>query len=251
MSSPTASPGIDATITFLPGLTPLEHPGFPGLVFLVDARRWTDDFRPDGSATDPNRFLHYNKIPACRLSAIPVTTLSSPNQIEALSMRGRVFHIFRYTGYDLYETGRVYFKLENAGNLECHTALETLLADVVDADVFSGRTTVTPSATRSLATPGGFTCEALSPHLLPGDTAYIGNSGVWLRSSPELGPNNTLKLFPKHAPVLVSILAGPQCASGYAYWQVAVNPVGGGGSSYSGWMAESNALTYVLFNWNP
>ena len=252
ISTETPSPEIRPTITFLPGLTPLEHPGFPGLVFLVDATRWTDDFDPLASPTDQVNFLHYNTIPACRLEAVPAgTALPVPVQIDAEFMRGRIFHIYEYAGVSIYETGQVYFKLDDIKNMECHTVLETLLADTVDSGEFSGEVTATPFATSGPDTGSGFVCDALPPLLHPGDTAYIGTSGVWLRSSPEVGPNNTIKLFPKHTPVLVSILDGPQCASGYVYWQVTVTPIGMAGATYSGWMAESNAAKYVLSKWNP
>jgi hypothetical protein len=247
----TPSPEVRPTITFLPGLTPLEHPGFPGIVFLVDTRRWTNDFNPHGPLADRNKFLHYNTLPACRLEAVPDTKLAVPDQIDGVAMRGRFFHMYKYAGFSIYETSRIYFKLAGLNNLECHTVLETLLADSVDAGEFYGGAAAPPLATRGPDTVTGFTCDALPPLLRPGNTAYIGTSGVWLRSSPEVGPYNTIKLFPKHAPVLVSILDGPRCASGYVYWQVTVNPIGAGGGPYSGWMAESNAQKYILRNWNP
>jgi len=229
----------------------MRHPGFPGLVFLVDANRWADDLQAGSSPADPNLFLQYKSNPTCRLEAVSDTKIPVPALIDLEVMRGRVFHVFEYPGYSLYESRRVYFRLVGVDDLECQTVLETLLADVVDASEFAGGATPTAHATPAPSLGGAFACDALPPLLRPGETAYIGDSGVWLRGTPELGPNNRIKLFPKHAPVLVDIRDGPVCASGYAYWQVTVAPIGGSGESYSGWMAESNALTYVLFDWNP
>jgi hypothetical protein len=251
LATQTRTPGLAPTITFLPGLTPLQHPGFPGLVFLVDTRRWANDFHPGDPTADQERFLHYNTIPACRLEANSPSPLPMPAQIDTESMRGRVFHIYKYTGYEIYQTGQVYFKLEDTNNLECHTVLGTLLANMVDSGEFYGGATGTPFATREPVTQTGFSCNTLPARLRPGDSAYINNRGVWLRSSPEVGPNNMLKLFPKHAPVLVSILDGPQCASGYLYWQVSITEIGAEQKIFTGWMAEANAAEYLLLNWNP
>ena len=229
----------------------MEHPGFPGYVFLVDARRWTNDFHSVNSPEDRLKFLHYNTIPACRLDAVPAMRLSTPDRMYVKIMRGRVFHIFEYKGLSIYETNHVYFKLEDVTNLECHTTQETLLADIVDAAEFYGGSTSTPFTTSTPPPIDGFKCDALTPLLRPGDTAYINTSGVWLRSSPDRYTANGIKLFPKNAPVLFSIIDGPRCSSGHAYWQVSATEVGEGGKAYTGWIAEANTTKYLLLNWNP
>jgi hypothetical protein len=238
------------TITILPGLTPLEHPGFPGIVFLVDLLRWTNDTRSEPSPAIQEEFLHYTTNPDCRLNAFIGSDLPVPESISLMVMRGRIFHIYEYDDSAIYESGNVFFKLEHTGSLQCRTTLETLLANIAADSVFHGQSVPTQFSTSTPAPRGGFSCNALAPQLQPGDTAYIGSSGVWLRETPSRSTGIPIQLFPRFSPVLIEILDGPRCADDHVYWHVSVVPIGGAGS-LMGWMAETNTTRILLFNWDP
>ncbi len=142
------------TITILPGLSPLQHPGFPGIVFLVDMQRWTDDTQATGSIEGQEQFLQYKSIPNCRLNAYSAGELPTPARISVRVMRGRVFHVYEYPDHALYKSSQVFFKLEGITNDECLIPLETILANIADEAVFDARVLPTRVVTKTPVIPG-------------------------------------------------------------------------------------------------
>jgi len=182
-STPTKT--VPPTLTVASGLVAVEHPGFFNIVFQYDPALWTNEYSEGPESK--YKFLGSKTLANCRLDAVPPMGMPQPDQIRLEILGGRLFRVYDYGQISVYENQSVYFHLTGADDLQCKSALESLLAQMLDAPQFYGYGAPTPFATSTPRPPlSDFECDALAPRLRPGDGAYIIADGLWLRSEPRL-----------------------------------------------------------------
>jgi hypothetical protein len=255
-TTPTDTPLPTPTMLVLtPGLKIVENSRIPGYVFQMDPQEWNLVVTDAGY-----EFLVYKTNPECMLRVTPAMGLGTPEKFYVKQLGDRLWTVYDNTSAALYKlhpanafykkmkgSSSLFLTLRGTDNPVCRQDLETLLANMADADLAYIGSIPTPFATTTPRPPlEGYNCNSLSPRLRVGDFAYIIGDGIWLRSEPRRTVETQSRLLPKFGPYQTEITDGPVCADDHTFWHVNIYQIGEGGETSSGWMAEANPTEYLL-----
>jgi len=230
------------------GRIALLHPEAPDYVFIIDPALWQVDQQPGNSLS----FLRHTQIQDCRIDIVQPSSPDQPGRIYSFILGRRNWLVYDYRVHAYLGQPQMVLDLQNYLDTGCRRDQLAVLAAVLSWDEYNGAPTSTqvypPTPRPPLAE---FTCPGASvPRLRTGDQAIITADALWLRAEPNQDEAKKMTLYPQFAPVTIDVLEGPTCHAEYIYWKVRVTEVKEGGSTITGWLAESHGSDYYLAPWN-
>lgn len=254
---PTATITPTATATFTPepmavlnGYVALPHPLGDEMpyIFVFDNQIWQYSMHIPTDQVTAVLTIDIWDTNGCTITTSTETGIPTPLRYYYYDAGRWTWAVYEYADdISLFNHADLFLDLAGRADEDCRMAQDTVLSSIVTSEEFLTDATATPQPTPTALTAlADYSCSSMTPQLRIGDSAYIVASSIWLRSEPALGNDTKLENYQQFAPVILTVLEGPECVDTYTFWRVQVTEIGEGGASREGWMAEADDTEYFL-----
>ncbi|HWQ45871.1 MAG TPA: hypothetical protein VN376_03330, partial [Longilinea sp.] len=249
--TPTATPTLTPEpMTVQTGFVAIPHPLGDDMpyTFIFDNQIWQYSMHIPTDSFTAIFVIDKWDANGCTISTVSETGIPVPLRYFFYDAGRWTWAVYEYADdVSLYNHGDLFLSLTGRLDEDCRMAQDTVLSSIVMTGEYLSNATATPIASpEALATLEGYSCSSMEPLLRIGDSAYIVASSIWLRSEPTLDNAIKLENYLQFAPVILTVLEGPECVDTYTFWRVQVTEMGEGGTSREGWMAEADDTEYFL-----